>query len=245
MGTFDGAVLRLFVDGREVGSGVRQATALDYKLTDSNDLFIGDYPGCRSRIFIGEIDEPAVWSRALRASEVVDAMTPTAQGPVSEAQTPAGSRPASPGEDPSAGGAAGSRATPPALRNLSVSPRVFRAPSKTRRATHRSATRATIMYTDTQVADSTFTVALVRIGIVAGGRCAAQTQGRAVHGRRCIRLLTLGSFVHADRAGTNRFLVPTSLRGRELTPHRYTLVATPRAHGQTGASVRATFTITG
>ena len=88
VGTFDGTTIRLFVDGREVGSGTPYVGRLEYQLPDSNDLFIGDYPGCTTMTtpgmhyhFVGNIDEVSVWSRALTPAEVTAAMTPPGQIP--------------------------------------------------------------------------------------------------------------------------------------------------------------------
>ena len=44
-GTFDGASVRLYVDGKQVGNGTPAALKIDYNLPDGNDLFIGTVPG--------------------------------------------------------------------------------------------------------------------------------------------------------------------------------------------------------
>jgi len=80
-GTFDGAAVRLFLDGTEVGTGTPIVTTIAYGLsagTDvTNDLFIGDFnPNCSSTIcledhhFIGEVDELEIFERALPAPEI-------------------------------------------------------------------------------------------------------------------------------------------------------------------------------
>jgi len=71
-GTYDGADVRLYVDGREVGTGTPHTGPIDYAFSD-RDLFIGHYNGCQSLDFLGSIDEPEVWSRALSASEIATA----------------------------------------------------------------------------------------------------------------------------------------------------------------------------
>ena len=48
VGTFDGSAVHLYMDGLEVGSGSATPGTLGYSLSGSNDLFIGDYPGCRA-----------------------------------------------------------------------------------------------------------------------------------------------------------------------------------------------------
>ncbi len=70
VGTFDGTTIRLYVDGVEVGSGTVYPGAIEYLLPDSNDLFIGNYPGCEMHEFVGAIDDVTVWERALSAAEV-------------------------------------------------------------------------------------------------------------------------------------------------------------------------------
>jgi hypothetical protein len=68
-GTYDGAFIRLFVDGVEVGSGTPTHIRIGYPLPTSNDLFIGSYNG--GYLFNGSIDEVAVYSRALTRLEIV------------------------------------------------------------------------------------------------------------------------------------------------------------------------------
>jgi hypothetical protein len=69
VGTFDGSKVRLFVDGRQVGSGTPGAGPIDYGLPTSNDLSIGDYLGC-SLGFSGRIDQVRVFDRALEPGEI-------------------------------------------------------------------------------------------------------------------------------------------------------------------------------
>src|SRR6516225_7779375 len=45
VGTFDGSNVRLYVDGRQVGSGTPSTTTIDYTTPDSNQFAIGDYLG--------------------------------------------------------------------------------------------------------------------------------------------------------------------------------------------------------
>jgi hypothetical protein len=70
VGTYDGAAVRLYVDGRQVGSGTPDTAAITYGLPTSNDLEIGDYPGCSSLDFNGSIDEVKVFDRALGSGEI-------------------------------------------------------------------------------------------------------------------------------------------------------------------------------
>lgn len=72
-GTFDGSTVRLYVDGREVGSGSPTSLAIRYDRATSTDLTIGAYKGsCADHDFSGDIDEVKVWNGALAASEIID-----------------------------------------------------------------------------------------------------------------------------------------------------------------------------
>jgi Concanavalin A-like lectin/glucanases superfamily len=69
-GTFDGASLRLFVDGTEIAGGTPRATPITYTSQTASDLLLGDYAGCGGLAFDGAIDEPKIWARALSGAEV-------------------------------------------------------------------------------------------------------------------------------------------------------------------------------
>jgi CSLREA domain-containing protein len=107
----------------------------------------------------------------------------------------------------------------PTLTGLSVKPAAFRA----------SGPGATIAYSDTQKATTTFTVL----------RCTKPL----AHGARCGRFAKVASFSHRDRAGRNR----VALRGRigraTLSPGLYKLTAKPRNGRNTGSTVTAKFQI--
>jgi hypothetical protein len=70
VGTYDGSSVRLYVDGRQVGSGTPDSEPIAYRLPTSNDLQIGDYPGCAGLDFSGSIDEVKLFNRALAPWEV-------------------------------------------------------------------------------------------------------------------------------------------------------------------------------
>jgi hypothetical protein len=70
VGTYDGSSVRLYVDGRQVGSGTPDAAPIAYGLPTSNSLIIGNYPSCSQTDFSGGIDEVKVFNRALGAGEV-------------------------------------------------------------------------------------------------------------------------------------------------------------------------------
>ena len=69
VGTYDGASVRLYIDGVEVGAGTSAAIPIGYGLPDSNDLYIGAYPG-PGHFFNGLVDEPSIYNRALSAAEI-------------------------------------------------------------------------------------------------------------------------------------------------------------------------------
>jgi hypothetical protein len=68
-GTYDGSLLRLYVDGTEVGSGTPWTQPIGYGLTN-NDLFFGSYMGCKGLDYPGAVDEIEIWNRALSSDEV-------------------------------------------------------------------------------------------------------------------------------------------------------------------------------
>jgi hypothetical protein len=70
IGSFDGARVRLFVDGQQVGTGTPDGTPIEYGLVTSNDLLIGNFGGCAGLDFPGRIDEVKTFDRALGANEV-------------------------------------------------------------------------------------------------------------------------------------------------------------------------------
>jgi hypothetical protein len=70
VGTYEGTTVRLYVDGRQVGSGTPDTAPIPYGLPTSNDLMIGDYPGCSNGDFSGNIDEVKVFDRALSPLEI-------------------------------------------------------------------------------------------------------------------------------------------------------------------------------
>jgi hypothetical protein len=69
-GTFDGTVVRLYLDGVQVGSGVPRLSGIGYGMTSTDDVFVGHYDGCGDHDFGGDIDDVKIFDRALTASEV-------------------------------------------------------------------------------------------------------------------------------------------------------------------------------
>lgn len=69
--TYDGASLRIFLDGMAVGAPVA-AVAPNYSMSNHSDFGIGDLPGgCGPTSgFVGDIDEVAVWDGVLSDLEI-------------------------------------------------------------------------------------------------------------------------------------------------------------------------------
>lgn len=86
---------------------------------------------------------------------------------------------------------------------------------------------ATVSYTGSQPATTTFSVQRAGAGRRQGDRCVKRTKRNGRH-RRCTRYLTLGGFKHIDAAGANRFRFTGRVRHRKLRPGRYRLRAVPR-----------------
>jgi hypothetical protein len=70
VGTYDGSSVRLYVDGRQVGTGTPDSAPIGYGLPTSNDLLIGDYAGCPGLDFSGSIDVVKLFDRALAPWEI-------------------------------------------------------------------------------------------------------------------------------------------------------------------------------
>lgn len=136
--------------------------------------------------------------------------------------------------------------SPPLLRGLSIRPSRLvpergRGASITRAKTKRG---ATITYSDSETAVTTFTVQRARAGFLVGKTCAAK-RPRHARGRirACTRYLAVGRFTHSDAKGTNSFHFTGRVGARALARGRYRLNATPRAGSLTGKTVRIGFSV--
>jgi hypothetical protein len=73
-GTYDGATVRFYVDGVEVGAGTPASGSVSYGLAANNSFTIGNFadpPECfENTNFSGDVDEVRVYSRALTATEI-------------------------------------------------------------------------------------------------------------------------------------------------------------------------------
>jgi hypothetical protein len=69
-GTYDGAKVRLYVDGIQQGNGTPTTLAIGYGLPTNNNLFIGSYGVDCVAKFGGDIDDVRIWNRALNPAEI-------------------------------------------------------------------------------------------------------------------------------------------------------------------------------
>jgi hypothetical protein len=104
---------------------------------------------------------------------------------------------------------------------------------------------ATVSYSDSQAAVTTFTVLSPNKGFRIGRRC----QAKRPHGhkgklQRCTRFVNAGSFTRTDLAGTNHFHFTGRVNNKPLRVGRYQLQAVARnAAGQTSFTVSVGFQI--
>ena len=75
------------------------------------------------------------------------------------------------------------------------------------------------------------------------GRSCVRTTKRNHSHKRCIRLVKIGHFNHADGAGSNRFHFTGRVASRKLAPGHYLLVAVARNSAGAGHAVTVGFAI--
>ena len=68
-GTYDGSVVRLFIDGKEIGTGTAGNSPVEYGLPSGNS-HLGGYVGSCDLTFTGDLDEVSIWSKALPVSDI-------------------------------------------------------------------------------------------------------------------------------------------------------------------------------
>jgi hypothetical protein len=108
----------------------------------------------------------------------------------------------------------------------------------------RSATGATVSYTDTQAATTRFAVFRLASGVKQGKRCVKpQARKPSKPKPACTRYLLLGNFTHTDVAGRNSFHFTGRVGGHKLVVGSYRLTATPRARGRSGRAVNVLFDV--
>ena len=133
------------------------------------------------------------------------------------------------GGGPGVGGASGGAAAP-VLSGLALSRSVFAAAGSGGSIARARKVGATVSYTDSENATTTFTVLRPQAGVIRGKRCVAPPKRtRAKRGRRCTRYVAVGSFSHSDTAGVSRFVFTGRVNRRKLAPGAYRLNATARA----------------
>ena len=68
-GTFDGNVVRLFIDGKEIGSGTARTETIDYG-TPEGETNLGAYLGTCDLALTGDLDEVSIWRKALPVADI-------------------------------------------------------------------------------------------------------------------------------------------------------------------------------
>jgi hypothetical protein len=130
-----------------------------------------------------------------------------------------------------------------AVRASSVLPESGRGASIARKTRRRQG--ATISYSDSARATTTFTVLRARPGFRVGKRCQGNRPRRHTGKlRRCTRYVNVGGFTHADVVGANSFHFTGRVNGAPLPVGSYRLQARARnSTGQTSRTVTVGFRI--
>jgi hypothetical protein len=133
---------------------------------------------------------------------------------------------------------------PPVLSKLLVLPASFRAATKANKRKHKH-TGATISYTDSEPAMTTFTVRSITPGVVVGKRCVAPAKHKShrKHVKRCTSSALVGHFKKTDSAGKNSLTFNGVLNGHRLAPHRYRLEVVAKNANGTSQVLHAVFSI--
>ncbi len=101
-----------------------------------------------------------------------------------------------------------------------------------------------VSYSDSQAATATFTVLSEIPGHKQGKACAKPGKANK-HGKSCTILKAIGSFVHTDTVGANKFHFSGRLGGKQLRKGVYKLQAVPNDAAGNGAATSVTFKIEG
>ena len=127
------------------------------------------------------------------------------------------------------GSGGGGQPGAPTLAGLRVSPNAFSAASSggSVAGNGKLKTGATVSYTDSQAATTTFTVLQKQPGRRSNQGVCVKV-GRKPHGKPCTRTVTIGSFNHIDSAGADSFHFSARVNGRKLKPGGYQLQAVAR-----------------
>ena len=130
------------------------------------------------------------------------------------------------------------------ITNLSLNPSAFAAaPSGPSVAVAKKRRfGASVTYSDSQTATTTFTVQRRLPGRLRGNACVKPNKRNRGH-KACMRFMAVGSFTHADVAGANRFRFTGRVGGRKLRPGGYRLRAVPRSAAGVGPPAFTPFSI--
>lgn len=69
-GTYDGRIIRFYLDGNEVGPGIATTLTIEYNLGTNDRFYIGAMRGTCNMGFVGDVDEVRLWKGALSPSEI-------------------------------------------------------------------------------------------------------------------------------------------------------------------------------
>jgi hypothetical protein len=250
VGTYDGSNVRLYIDGVQVGSGTAWSGTLEYLLPSSNDFYIGNYPGCQPRWFLGDIDDVDVWDRALSAGDV-KALMPTSTAPPTTGAGGSGGSGGGTGSGPGGSGAGsggsggsggdGTSKDRPSIHDLRLSTSSVTVNSHGQ-IIAQGASGLSLTYTESEAAQLTVTLLRSETGVRRGDRCVAPPRHHHGRLRRCTRYVVISTLVHSDRAGRLTVHLNQLLHGK-LTPGSYRLDVTPRADGKVGRTVHLRFVV--
>ena len=255
VGTYDGSTVRLYIDGVEVGTGTPWAGSLEYLLPNSNDFYIGNYPGCSDHEFLGAIDDVMVWNQTLGATAIAGLLPPSGNPPTQPTSpTGGGGTQGSGGTHATTGGSGTGTGTGSGSGSGTSNKSTDTAPSisgvklsnpNVTVDTHGHVVPAgtsgpSLTYTESEAAKLTVTLLRSENGTRRGKRCVAVTgHGRA---RRCTHFVVISSVMHTDPAGS-LILRLNQLLKRHLSPGTYRLDVTPRAGGKVGKTVSVRFVV--
>jgi Concanavalin A-like lectin/glucanases superfamily len=215
VGTYDGATMRLWVDGTEAASRTLSGAA-DQTLAG---VRIGSWNG-RERFFAGTIDEAALYDKALSAAQIA---AHAAAGPVAP---------------PDAPGAGGGTTDSPGGRARTAPHRSLRARLRpTRVHLRHGRADARLVLNASAAGRARLTLVRLRAGTRRGPRhrCLAGPG----QGRRCTLATAVGSRALALHAGRQVLPLPVRYGRARLSPGRWQLVIAL----QRAAPVRLTFTV--
>jgi hypothetical protein len=254
VGTYDGTTIRLYVDGTQVGTGTSWKGSLEYLLPDSNDFYIGNYPGCADHAFRGAIDDVMVWNRTLDATAVASLSAPDGDADPSQPTSPSGggnqgggsqgSGTTGTGATGTTGGTGSSNPgnpTVPTVSGVKLSVSTVHVDTHGHVISHGSSW-PTLTYVESQAASLTVTLLRAEHGVRRGKSCVAPPRHLRGQVRTCTRFVVISSLVHTDPAG-HLTVHLNQLLNKRLSPGTYRLTVTPRANGKVGRSVTVQFVV--